>query len=315
MKIEYFENMDRFTNRSMPSEIEPIKAKIDFAGVEKESSQLGLVDLFDFNLNDSQPSEISLPFILSVFSKLGERNSELAFYLTRGFSDHVYRNLLGIDINSETETVRPFCDGSFVFNSDRIVVSLNMCDEVLQISKLKSPEYFSKYSGFLNLEFISSGDFEKISTIPISKEKYLCSLSIHSLVLQSIYVGLMSSSIKYAHRYACSRQAFGKPIINFQAISQKIAQLSIYFEVIKTHIIENTPNCVLDKELVHHALQGEVLCSEMGPDIFQECIQVLGGHGYVADHPLESMFRNSLTLLGFIQTFSEILKGKHERTR
>lgn len=306
MMNEYFENMDRFTHRSMPSEIDPVKNEVSFVELDREADQLGLRELFDFNVSE-QFSEITLGNILQVFSRLGERNSELALYLSPNFTNHVYKNLLELSLDS-ADTISPFRDCSAVFQSGRKILFLQLENEKLLRSKVSFVKFETKFSGFTNLDFITHANLIKSDGLPIVREKYEIALAIHSLVLQAIYLGLVGSSIRYAHKYACSRLAFGKPIIHFQAVSQKIANMCIHFEIMKTHLTKVVPENLLDPNIIRHAVQGEMLSSEFGPSTLQECIQCLGGHGYVNDHPLEKMFRNGLTLLGFIQQFSKILK-------
>ena len=119
------------------------------------------------------------------------------------------------------------------------------------------------------------------------------------LATGAIAVGCARASLEYAARYATEREAFGKPIGAFQGISFKIADMAI--EVDAARVAVWRAAWKLDKgeatladvaQATGQALQAAILAGDDG-------VQVLGGHGYIKDHPVEKWFRDSVTLSVF----------------
>jgi acyl-CoA dehydrogenase len=119
------------------------------------------------------------------------------------------------------------------------------------------------------------------------------------LLVGAIAVGLARASFEYASRYAIEREAFGKPIGAFQGVSFKIADMAIAVDAARLSVwraawkIDRGDATLADvAEANGHALSAAVLCGDDG-------VQVLGGHGYIRDHPVEKWFRDAVTLSVF----------------
>lgn len=116
------------------------------------------------------------------------------------------------------------------------------------------------------------------------------------LATGAIAVGQGRASLEYAAEYAKERQAFGRPIGAFQAISFKIADMAIAVDSGRAALWkaawlldrgEASPSDVT--AAVGQCLEAAILCGDDG-------VQVLGGHGYITDHPVEKWFRDGVTL-------------------
>ena len=119
------------------------------------------------------------------------------------------------------------------------------------------------------------------------------------LLTGALAVGCARASLEYASQYATEREAFGKPIGAFQAISFKIADMAIEVDAARVSVwraawkLDNDQGTLSDVgEAVGQALGTAVLCGDDG-------VQVLGGHGYIRDHPVEKWFRDAVTLSVF----------------
>jgi alkylation response protein AidB-like acyl-CoA dehydrogenase len=142
------------------------------------------------------------------------------------------------------------------------------------------------------VEFDGQGD-------PLEADKLEQAILWAKLATGAIAVGSARASLEYAAQYATEREAFGKPIGAFQAISFKIADMAIEVDAArlavwraawKIHRGEATLSDVA--EATGQALQTAVLCGDDG-------VQVLGGHGYIRDHLVEKWFRDAVTLSVF----------------
>lgn len=119
------------------------------------------------------------------------------------------------------------------------------------------------------------------------------------LATGAIALGSARASFEYASKYATEREAFGKPIGAFQAIAFKIADMAIEVDAARVALwhaawkLDQGEDAAADvAAAVGQALHTAILCGDDG-------VQVLGGHGYVQDHPVEMWFRNAVTLSVF----------------
>jgi alkylation response protein AidB-like acyl-CoA dehydrogenase len=119
------------------------------------------------------------------------------------------------------------------------------------------------------------------------------------LLTGAVAIGCARASLEYAAQYATEREAFGKPIGAFQAISFRIADMAIEIDAARLTLWraawkldrgDATPADIAEAN--GNALQAAVRCGDDG-------VQVLGGHGYIRDHHVEKWFRDAVTLSVF----------------
>jgi alkylation response protein AidB-like acyl-CoA dehydrogenase len=119
------------------------------------------------------------------------------------------------------------------------------------------------------------------------------------LLTGALAVGTARASLEYASNYATEREAFGKPIGAFQAISFKVADMAIEVDAARLSVwraawkLERGEGTLSDVgEALGQALVTATRCGDDG-------VQILGGHGYIRDHPVEKWFRDAVTLSVF----------------
>ena len=105
-------------------------------------------------------------------------------------------------------------------------------------------------------------------------------------------VGVAKASLDYAIEYAKDREAFGVKIAQKQAIAFMLADMAI--EVDATRLLNWEAAWNLDEG--NDAVREVALAHSYGSDsvmtVTDNGIQVLGGHGFVRDHPVERWARN-----------------------
>ena len=100
-------------------------------------------------------------------------------------------------------------------------------------------------------------------------------------------------ALAYTIEYMKDRNAFGKSIATFQALRHSVAQMASEVEVCKTFNY-NTVKRLDDKEyVVKEATMAKLTATKMADDVMYQCLQLLGGYGYMEDYPLARMFRDS----------------------
>jgi len=117
-----------------------------------------------------------------------------------------------------------------------------------------------------------------------------------SLVTSARAVGLAAASYEYARAYAEERTAFGKPIGHFQAIAFLLSDMAIAADAARLmtwkaawQLDQNQPASAELAGAQAQALEAAFFCAN-------SAIQVLGGAGYVQDHPVEKWSRDAKTL-------------------
>jgi alkylation response protein AidB-like acyl-CoA dehydrogenase len=100
-------------------------------------------------------------------------------------------------------------------------------------------------------------------------------------------------ALEYTVQYMKDRKAFGQSISKFQALRHKVAQLASEIEVCKTFNYV-TAQRLNDKEyVVKEATMAKLISTKVADDVMYECLQFLGGYGYMEDYPLARLFRDS----------------------
>ncbi len=117
-------------------------------------------------------------------------------------------------------------------------------------------------------------------------------LNYSHVALAAMAVGVARASYEYAKEYAKEREAFGEPIASRQAIAFMLAEMAI--EVDATRLMVWEAAWKLDQG--QDATQEANLVKRYADDIVMKVtdggVQVLGGHGYIREHPVELWFRN-----------------------
>jgi acyl-CoA dehydrogenase len=110
--------------------------------------------------------------------------------------------------------------------------------------------------------------------------------------LAAMAVGVSRAAFEYARDYAKDREAFGEPIASRQAIAFMLAEMAI--EVDATRLLTWEAAWRLDNGLDadKEAYLAKQYAAEKALMITDRAVQVLGGHGYIREHPVELWLRN-----------------------
>jgi alkylation response protein AidB-like acyl-CoA dehydrogenase len=121
-------------------------------------------------------------------------------------------------------------------------------------------------------------------------------------------VGLAEGALSYALDFARERQAFGAPILQMQTIQNKFADMAIEIEAARWLVYRAATMVDQDKfgpEHGHDMAIAKAFATEMANRVASEALQVLGGQGYMAEHPLERHYRDARQLM-IVEGTSEI---------
>ena len=100
-------------------------------------------------------------------------------------------------------------------------------------------------------------------------------------------------ALEYAKQYMSERMAFGKELKDFQVLRHKVAKMESQVEMHKifNYHIANLLN--QGKSVVKEATMSKLNATKMADKVIYECLQMLGGYGYMEEYPMARYFRDS----------------------
>ncbi len=98
---------------------------------------------------------------------------------------------------------------------------------------------------------------------------------------------------EYTMEYARNRQAFGQPISNFQVIKHKLVDMGTKIAAIQAFVYQTAKQWDEGEYPVREISQAKLLATQVACDVADEAIQILGGHGYMREFPVERAWRDA----------------------
>ncbi len=105
-------------------------------------------------------------------------------------------------------------------------------------------------------------------------------------------VGMARAALEAALAYARERQTFGKPIIEHQAVNFRLADMATQIEVARQMVWHAAALRDAGLPCLKEASMAKLFASEMAERVASDAIQIHGGYGYVADFPVERIYRD-----------------------
>jgi len=113
-------------------------------------------------------------------------------------------------------------------------------------------------------------------------------------------VGTSKAVLDYVIPYVNERVAFGEPISNRQGVAFKVADLAIELEGMRLLTYRAASRAAQGKACARDTALARRLCGEKGMIIGSDGVQLLGGHGFVKEHPVERWYRD-LRAIGMME--------------
>jgi butyryl-CoA dehydrogenase len=105
-------------------------------------------------------------------------------------------------------------------------------------------------------------------------------------------VGMARSAFEAALAYAGERRSFGKPLLEHQAIAFRLADMATEIEVARQMVWHAAVLRDAGEPCIKEASMAKLFASEMAERVCSAAIQVHGGYGYLADFPVERIYRD-----------------------
>jgi alkylation response protein AidB-like acyl-CoA dehydrogenase len=108
----------------------------------------------------------------------------------------------------------------------------------------------------------------------------------------ALAVGTGQAVLDYMIPYVNERNAFGEPISNRQAVAFTVANVAIELDGMRLATYRAASRVDQGLEFSREVALARHLCAERGMAIGSDGVQMLGGHGYVKEHPVERWYRD-----------------------
>ncbi len=105
-------------------------------------------------------------------------------------------------------------------------------------------------------------------------------------------VGMAQASFEAARDYARERTAFGKPIVEHQAVAFRLADMATRIEAARQLVFHAASLREAGQPCLSEASMAKLFASEMAERVCSDAIQIHGGYGYTADYPVERIYRD-----------------------
>jgi acyl-CoA dehydrogenase len=100
-------------------------------------------------------------------------------------------------------------------------------------------------------------------------------------------------ALEYALQYMSERSTFGKTINTYQALRHRYADLYADMEICKTYNYSVAYRLNKGEYVVKEATISKLRSTKMADEVAYECLQFLGGYGYMEDYPMARLLRDS----------------------
>jgi butyryl-CoA dehydrogenase len=108
----------------------------------------------------------------------------------------------------------------------------------------------------------------------------------------AICLGVAGGALEEARQYAQERQAFGRPICEFQAIQFMVVDMAMKLDAARLLVYRAALNAGAGLPSIYEASMAKCFANEMVSEVTNAAIQVLGGYGYSKEFPVERMHRD-----------------------
>ena len=105
-------------------------------------------------------------------------------------------------------------------------------------------------------------------------------------------VGMARAAYEAALAYAQERQSFGRPIIEHQAVAFRLADMATRIHGAELMVLDAAALRDAGRPCLKEAAMAKLTASEMAEKVCSDAIQIHGGYGYLADFPVERIYRD-----------------------
>ena len=109
-------------------------------------------------------------------------------------------------------------------------------------------------------------------------------------------VGLAQAALDHAVGYAHEREQFGRPIVQFQGLAFLLADMATGVSAARALTLAAARLRDAGRPYSAEAAKAKLFATDTAMRVTTDAVQVLGGYGYVSDHPVERYMREAKVL-------------------
>jgi hypothetical protein len=125
-----------------------------------------------------------------------------------------------------------------------------------------------------------------------SPQAYADCVALGRLGWCALAVGTGQAVLDYVKQYVNERVAFGEPISNRQAVAFMVANIAIELDGLRLAVYRAASQVDAGADFAREVALARSLCARHGMQIGSDGVQLLGGHGYTKEHPVERWYRD-----------------------
>lgn len=235
------------------------------------------------------------------------------------------------DLSVLGTTATPTGDGFTVSGSKAFVPLADACDELLVYARRADrPPASTPLDGYRAVDaFLVDRSLAGVTVGPPEKNMGIKALRSHEITLEQVRVGaearlggadgidfaqlmdrsrvalaalavgLARGAYDYAREYAKERKAFGVAIAQKQAIAFMLAEMAIEIDASRLLLWQAAWKLDRGEPAMRECYLAKNYAANMALKVADNAVQVLGGHGYIRDHPVELWLRNARGFAAF----------------
>lgn len=124
------------------------------------------------------------------------------------------------------------------------------------------------------------------------KSEYADAIRLARLGWASLATGTSQAVLDYVIPYVNEREAFGEPISHRQSVAFMVSNIAIELEGLRLVTLRGASRAEQGLSFARESALARKLASERGMQIGLDGVQLLGGHGFTKEHPVERWYRD-----------------------
>ena len=209
---------------------------------------------------------------------------------------------------------------NYIINGSKTFITNGVFSDYLVVAAKTSPELGNKGMSIFvvdrETEGISATSLEKLGwkasdtaeiafdNVVVSEENLLgkenkgFSYIMQHFASERLIMGINAHAraefaLEYAIQYMSERKAFGKTIDQFQALRHKVADMASEVEMCKEFNYSIVSRLDKGDYVVKEASMSKLMATKIADEVIYQCLQLLGGYGYMEDYPMARLLRDS----------------------
>jgi acyl-CoA dehydrogenase len=161
--------------------------------------------------------------------------------------------------------------------------------------------WHTSHTGELFFTGVRVPDRNRLGGVGAGFRQIMANFQWERLTMSLGAVALAESALEVAISYARERNAFGRPIIQFQVWQHRFADLAtriragkaLTYRALRGYVATETGHAVLGEDLVRLTSMAKLYTQRLAWQVADECVQVHGGAGALVEYPAQRLWRDA----------------------